>query len=131
MNDTTTRIIDPSRRTLATARIAEKDGYFAGSVDLGAMPAELLRRFEAYEEIVNGQMFGLLDEIEEEIGALTLFAVFDDGQEFLVEDLQIYPSSGRVSFKVKQRMVDHAGRIRDAATLDIVPHLHDESRHPA
>jgi hypothetical protein len=131
MNDRTITIIDDSRRTLATARIAEKEGYFAGSIDLKSMPAELRGRFEAYEEIVNGQMFSLLDEIEEEIGALNLFAVFDDGQEFPLEDLQIYPGSALVSFKARQSVLENPGRISDTATLGILPHLQDESRHPA
>ncbi len=131
MNDRTIRIIDDSHGTLASARIVEKDGYFAGSIDLISMPAELLGRFEAYEEIVNGQMFSLLDGIEEEIGALNLFAVFDDGQEFPLEDLQIYPSTARVSFKVRQRTLEHPGRTGNTAPLDILPQLQDESRHPA
>jgi hypothetical protein len=131
MSDRTIRIIDPSRRILATARVAEEDGSFAGSIDVGSMPRDILRRFEAYEEIVEGQMFSLLDEIEDQISGLTLSAIFDDGQEFLVEDLQVYPSSGRVSFKVKARRTQRVGATGDPATLHIVSHVQDESRNPA
>jgi hypothetical protein len=131
MSDRTIRIIDPSRRTLATARVAERDGAFAGSIDVGSMPVDVLRRFEEYEEIVSGQMFSLLDQIEEEIGGLALSAVFDDGQEFPVVDLQVYPGAGRVSFKVGAGTVPRVGAVGEPAALDIMTHVPDGSRNPS
>ena len=46
-----------------------------------------------YEEIVHNQMLSLLDDIEEKIGTILLKAVFDDGHEADLVDLQIYPST--------------------------------------
>ena len=65
------------------------------------MPDALLRRFEEYERLVNGQMFALLDDAEEQIESLSLKVILESGQEIAIEDLQIYPRSGRVSFRAK------------------------------
>jgi hypothetical protein len=131
MNAKSVQIVDPSRNVVATAQGAEKDRGFAGSIDLRSMPADLLRRFEAYEEIVNGQMFSLLDEFEEEIGAIPLVAVFDEGQEFPVEDLQIYPSVGRVSFKLAPRTTQPAGHAFHPNILEVVPRAQADSQNRA
>jgi len=94
------KMIDQCGNVVATARVTQREGYFAGLIDLSLMPANLRQKFEEYEEIVNGQMFGLLDQIEEQIGAIPLKVVFEEGVEFSVADLQIYPGRGRVSFKI-------------------------------
>jgi hypothetical protein len=99
------KMIDHCRNVVATARVAERDEYFSGLIDLSLTPANLRRKFEEYEEIVNGQMFSLLDEIEEQIGALPLKVVFEEGVEFSVTDLQIYPGRGRISFKILKELV--------------------------
>ena len=65
-------------------------------------PPEFKRLFEEYEEIVEGQMFSLLDDIEEKIGVIPFKVSFADGTEASVEDLQVYPSTGAVSFKTRQ-----------------------------
>ncbi|MGH9847294.1 MAG: hypothetical protein ACREEM_52020, partial [Blastocatellia bacterium] len=90
------KMIDHCRDVVATAQVAERGDGFAGLIDLSQMPAELRRKFEEYEEIVNGQIFSLLDEIEEQIGAIPLKVVFEEGAEASVADLQIYPGIGRV-----------------------------------
>src|SRR5437870_1029764 len=100
MKTKTVKIIDPCGKVVATAQVAKRGDRFAGLIDLGPMPVSLRRQFEAYEEIVNGQVFSLLDEIEEQIGAFGLKAAFEDSSEAVVADLQVYPSTGRVSFKV-------------------------------
>jgi hypothetical protein len=94
------KIIDPCQQVVATAQVAKRGARFAGVIDLSPMPASLRQKFEAYEEIVNGQIFSLLDEIEEQIRSLPLKVVFNEGAETAVEDLQIYPSTRRVSFKI-------------------------------
>jgi hypothetical protein len=100
----TVKIIDPCRKVVATAQVAKRGDRFAGLIDLNFSPVSLRQQFEEYEEIVNGRMFSLLDEIEEQIGACALKVVFEDGSEAAVVDLQVYPSTGRVSFKiVKER----------------------------
>jgi hypothetical protein len=100
MSTRTVKIIDQSRGVVATAQVTERGERFAGLIDLSPMPARLRETFEEYEEIVNGQMFSLLDEIEAQIGTVPLQVVFEGGGEAAVEELQIYPSTGRVSFKI-------------------------------
>jgi len=103
-------IIDQSRQVVATAKVSEKDGYFAGRIDLSPMPETRRHQFEEYEEMVNHQMFSLLDEIEEKIGALLLKVVFADGNAVQLTDVQIYPSTKKISFKVVKEAVHHTGR---------------------
>ena len=78
-----------------------QDGRFLGEIDLNNMPDALLRRFEEYERLVNGQMFALLEDAEEQIDSLLLKVVLESGEEIAIEDLQIYPRSRRVSFRAK------------------------------
>jgi hypothetical protein len=85
---------------LATAEVADEVGYYGGTIDLQLTPAHLRALFEEFEEIVNGQMFVFLDEIQKKIGSLPIKVVFDDGCEVCVEDLQVFPSTGDVSFRL-------------------------------
>jgi hypothetical protein len=94
-------LLDPSGNVVARAQVGEEGGLFAGEVDLRHMPRALREKFDEYEEIVNGQMFSLLDEIEGQIAALGLRVVFPGGQESGIEDLQIYPTEQRLSFRLK------------------------------
>ena len=71
------------------------------------MPVSLQRLFEEYEAIVNTHMFSLLDAIEEQIAMLHLKAVFVDGHEAALTDVQIYPSTKTVSFQVVQGTGSH------------------------
>jgi hypothetical protein len=96
----TVRIIDQCREVVATAQVAQTGERFTGLIDLSPMPASLREKFEEYEEIVNGQMFSLLDEIEEEIGSIALSGVIEGGCESVLEELQIYPSTRQVTFKI-------------------------------
>ena len=93
-------IIDHKRKIVATAQVTERDDTFTGRINLNPMSASLWRQFEAYEEIVNQQMFSLLDEMEEKIGSMRLKVVLADGHVAPLTDLQIYPSTKKVSFKV-------------------------------
>jgi hypothetical protein len=96
-------LIDQGRQVIATAQVAGQDGAFIGRIDLSPMPVPLRRLFEEYEEIVNTQTFSLLDEIEEKIENLHLNGVFEDGYEVALADVQIYPSTNKVSFQAKGR----------------------------
>ncbi len=103
-------IIDQSRQVVATAKVSEQDGCFAGRIDLSLMPAMLQHQFEEYEEMVNQQMFSFLDDLEEKIGRFFLKAVFDDGNVEQLTDVQIYPSTKSVSFKVVKEAVHRTDR---------------------
>lgn len=94
------RLIDRSLGVLAVAQVADEDGSFGGTIDLRSTPAELRALFEEFEAIVNGQMFVFLDEIQEKIGALPIRARFDDGSEAEIKDLQVFPSTGDISFRL-------------------------------
>ena len=102
METRTVKLIDPSRKVVATAQVADEGAYYGGTIDLHDASPSLRALFEEFEEIVNGQMFAFLDDIQERIGTLPLKAVFDTGQEVYVKDLQVFPSTGDVSFKLAE-----------------------------
>src|SRR6266542_4937818 len=97
----TVKLVDGAGAAVAVAQITRDRDLFSGSVDLRAMPQHMLRKFEQFEEFVNDQVFSLVDEIQEEIVGLDLKAVFDNGCTEALDDLQIYPSDGVLSFKLK------------------------------
>ena len=97
--------IDQGRQVVATAQVTQQDGSFTGRINLSPMPVPLQRLFEEYEEIVNTHMFSLLDEIEEKVEALHLKVVFEDGYEAALTDVQIYPSTHKVSFQALKGVV--------------------------
>lgn len=96
------KLVDPSRKVVATAQVADEGAYFGGTIDLRETPPPLRALFEEFEEIANGQMFAFLDDIQKRIGNLHLKAVFDASQEGYVKDLQVFPSTGDVSFKLAE-----------------------------
>jgi hypothetical protein len=110
MPATVVQFLGPERKVIATAKVVEEAGHFAGRIDLSTTPRTTRQLFEEFEEVVNGQVFSLLDEIEERIAAAAPVAVFDDGREAVIQDLQVYPSSGRVSFKLGKDAARPAGR---------------------
>jgi hypothetical protein len=102
-------LIDHGRQVVATAQVAEQDGQFTGRIDLSPMPEPLQQLFAEYEEIVSTQMFSLLDTVEEQIATLHLTGIFADGHEAVLTDVQIYPSTKKVSFQTVQGTVSHTG----------------------
>jgi hypothetical protein len=96
------RLIDESRNTLATAQVVDEGEYYGGTIDLTSTPAGPRALFEEFEEVVNGQMFSLLDEIQAKISVLRIQAVFESGYRADVRDLQAFPTAGDVSFKVAE-----------------------------
>jgi hypothetical protein len=104
-------LIDQRQQVIATAQVAEQDGAFVGQIDLHFMPLPLQRLFEAYEEIVTTHMFSLLDAIEEQIESLHLKGVFEGGHEAPLTDVQIYPSTTKVSFHVVKGAISRPNSI--------------------
>jgi|ERR1043166_914505 hypothetical protein len=94
------QLIDPTGQVVATAQVADEGGRFGGSIDLEATPPEMRALFVRFDELVNGQVFSLLDEIEDRIAGLGLRARLEGGIESSVEQLQIHPSTGDVSFRL-------------------------------
>jgi hypothetical protein len=98
-------LIDQGQQVVATAQVAEQNDTFVGRINLSSMPILIRQLFEEYEEIVHTHTFSLLDGIEEKIETLHLKAVFEDGHEAALADVQIYPSTNKVSFQVLKRVV--------------------------
>ena len=96
------RLVDQFQTLLADAQVVDEGGCFGGTVHLETTPTSVRLLFEEFEEIVEGQMFVFLDEIQERIGSIGIKAIFDDGLEILVEDLQIFPSTGDLSFRLRE-----------------------------
>ena len=95
------QLIDNNRDVVAVAEVTDEHGLYSGSINLGAMPPALRAKFEEFEEIVNGQIFSLLDQIEDEINQLGLKVVFNGSPAEAMTDLQIYPRGEVMSFRLK------------------------------
>ena len=93
------QLLDPSGAAVAVARVADEGSHYGGTVDLRRTPAGLLALFREFEEVVDGQMLVFLDEVQGKIAAHHIRAVFDDGHEVPLDDLQVHPSTGDVSFR--------------------------------
>ncbi len=100
MNTRIIRLIDQDQTVLATVQATDEGDHYGGTIDLHPAPANLRSLFEEFEEIVNGQMFAFLDDLQEKIAAWRIKAHFEDGSEFYVKDLQVFPSTGDVSFRL-------------------------------
>ena len=109
MNSQCVTFIDQGRNVVATAHVVEQDGQFIGRIDLSPMSRPLQQVFEEYEEVVSTGMFSLLNALEEQIETLHLAGAFEDGREAVLADVQIYPSTKKVSFQVVQGTVSHTG----------------------
>ena len=95
-------MVDQSSTRLAVLNVEPSGDRYVGTICLDAAPPDLRHLFEEFEENVEGQMFTLADNVEEQISAIQLRIVFPNGMEAYIEDLQVYPSTKRVSFKVRQ-----------------------------
>jgi hypothetical protein len=98
MNRSPIKLIDPARRVLAIGHITEEGDHFGGILDLRNTPHYTRAIFEEFEEIVSGQVFSCLDEIQARIRALGITVAFDNGREVCAGDLQVFPSTGDFSF---------------------------------
>ncbi|MFO0956512.1 MAG: hypothetical protein U0800_03485 [Isosphaeraceae bacterium] len=104
------KILDGDRNLVATADVEILKGGFSGGVDTGRMPGPIRALFDEYEEIVNNQVFSLLDAVENRIGAIPFTVVFEDGRESRAKDLQIFPGGGTISFQVTEPAMVGGGR---------------------
>ena len=95
-----TKLVDSLGRVHATALVADRDGVYEGTVDLHETSPELRALFAEFEEIVNGQMFAFLDDVQFRMSSSVSRAIFDDGCEASLQDLQVFPSTGDISFRL-------------------------------
>jgi hypothetical protein len=93
------RLLDQLGVTVGVVHVTEgESGFCSGEIELDVMPDWMVSVFRRFEEIVDGQMFSFLDDIEAEIARIGIrFAAGDEGARS-VDDLQIHPSTGGVSF---------------------------------
>jgi hypothetical protein len=90
-----------TRDGIAVARVAVSKGAdgFSGTANVALMPLMLRRLFDRYKEIVAGQILTLLDEIEADIAEAGWSVALGGQPSFDVSDLQLFPSTGRISFQ--------------------------------
>jgi hypothetical protein len=98
-----THLLDQDNNRVALPNVTHTGAHYEGTISLEQTPPQLKQLFEEYEEVIEGQMFSLLDRIEEKVGGIPFKVSFDDGTVACVDDLQIFPSTGAVSFKTRQR----------------------------
>jgi hypothetical protein len=110
METRTVKLIDQAGHVVATAQVADEGADYGGTIDLRATPPALRALFDEFEEIVNGQMFAFLDDIQGKIRAVPLRAVFDTGRTVDIKDLQVFPGTGEVSLRVAE-CVPGAGKL--------------------
>ncbi len=106
MGDRPLSLVQPTAGKIVSFDVALSDALYRGTASLDHTPPTIRRLFECFEEYVNGQVFPLADEVEEEIDALGLRIAFADGSESPAEDLQVYPSTGRVSFRAHRHALN-------------------------
>ena len=97
----TIRLMDSSCRIVATARVERNGRQFVGTIEFDTVPPDIRCKFEDLEALVEQQVFSLTDEIEDEIAALGMRVGFEDGASAPVEDLQVFPRAGTISFRAK------------------------------
>jgi hypothetical protein len=94
------KLIDNSRTMIAAVQMANEHSHYGGTINLASTPPALRALFDEFDEAVNDQIFSWADEIQDKISSFGIKAVFDDGFEADVTDLQVFPSTGAVSFKL-------------------------------
>ena len=94
------RIIDRAGNLVAAAAVVDEGDYFGGAGDLGSIPGALMPLFDEFELAINDQAFEAADAIQTRLAALELRVVFEVSPEACVDDLQVYPSTGDISFRL-------------------------------
>lgn len=94
----TVELLDRDWNVLAAAHVAWEGTHYGGTIDLTEMPEPYRALFQEFEEIVNDQVFGLLDDIDERIESLGISARLPDGSQAPIVRLQVWPQQGTVSF---------------------------------
>lgn len=100
MSRRTVKLLDQQGRLIAVGSVSDQGNRYAGFVDIEPMPSEVQTLFEEFEGAVNGQLLGHIDDLVARIAALRVRAVFDDGTESRVRNLQIFPADDVVSFEL-------------------------------
>lgn len=96
-------LIDSQKNILAKITVSKIDGnLYIGTITDDYLPDNIRQTFLRYQEIINGQMFSLLDDIETEISRFGLAVSQPDSLKPLkIFDLQMM-SDGKISFRVSK-----------------------------
>jgi hypothetical protein len=96
-------LLDSQQNILAKITVTEINGnLYIGDITDDDLPDNIRETFLRYEEIINGQMFSLLDEIETQIDSLGLAVSEEDNLKPLkIRDLQMM-SDGKISFRMPE-----------------------------
>lgn len=118
-------LLDHHGAAVATLAVQFRDGHYEGTIGLNKISPPLLQLFEEFEAIVEGQIFSLLDEVQEKLDSLPLRVAFEDGSDADVLDLQVFPSRRQVSFATLPSQ-DRDGEAVSIAPGNDVKRLHSE-----
>ena len=92
-------LTDASSARLAALDVSVTDDHFEGTANLDQLPDDVRGLFAEFEDVVEGQVFSLLDSVELRIRSAGLRLDWGNGASSPVEDLQIFPSTGAISFR--------------------------------
>lgn len=85
------------------SNFSQTEDLVTGKIDPADLPGNIAELFLKYENLVNIQCFPEVDRLDQEIDSLDVEVVLDEEKIISdLENLQIYPSTGSVSFNVKE-----------------------------
>ena len=93
------RLVDAQGNLIGVVRVSAEGGLWSGEIDLSGSAPSIVSLFTRFEDLVNGQMLSLVDDLETEICQLGAQFLVADGKALPVGDLQIYPAQREVSFR--------------------------------
>lgn len=93
------RLVDAQGNLIGEVRVSVEEGLGSGEIDLSGTAPSIVSIFTRFEEVVNGQMLSVLDDVETEIRKLGARFLSAEGQALPVGDLQVYPALRVVSFR--------------------------------
>lgn len=94
------QLLDGEDQYLATVDVELAGGVYEGRVVDFVLGRGILELFSEYEYFVVSQLFSGLGDVERRVEALGVVFVPRSGDRVLLTDLQIYPSTRAVSFRV-------------------------------
>jgi hypothetical protein len=97
---TTVQLLDESNSPIATISVDVMTAEMVrGTILDHQFTPDMIRMFEAFQEMVEHQMFGYLDQFEQHLAALNLKVLIED-EPISIEDLQVYDLNV-ISFRLK------------------------------
>lgn len=117
MTQFTIALSDSRGNVVAEGSVSKTGELVSGTIDLASMPAEIRRVFCDFEEIVNSQQFSCLDDIQSQIESLHLQITGADGTPLASKDLQIFPRTSRISFKLAKDASVNGSPIRSGERI--------------